>query len=260
MQAKRFTIVGDPVLWSISPELFRAAYPMHPEMQYDRKTVKSAEEALKVLRSGYSGGNVTAPYKIEMLNMVDEVSEDALAIGAINTVLISPAGLISAANTDYIGVSRSFDEHNILTRNRSCLILGAGGAGRAAAYALNLSGADLTIANRTEDKAREFAEKISCKSVGTTQSAEFEKIVRESEIIVNTLYPSVDIIDSEWLNEKQVILDASYLGSTLTKKAKMRGCYIIDGRYWVFYQALHCYVMFSGIRPDEQAMRRFVGI
>ena len=260
MQTKRFTIVGNPVSHSVSPELFSAAYPMNPEILYDRNETNSADDALAVFKSGYSGGNVTAPHKMEILKLVDEVFDDASEIGAANTVTVSPEGIVAASNTDHIGVSGSFDEHGISLTNKRCLILGAGGAGRAAAYAMNQMRAILTIANRSKDKADDFARKIGCESAGMTETDGFEELVRESEIIVNTLYPSVDVVAAEWLNENQVVFDASYIGSTLTQKATQCGCYIIDGRYWVFHQALHSYVRLSGIRPDEQSMRKFIGI
>ncbi|MDR2562605.1 MAG: hypothetical protein LBC98_01535 [Prevotellaceae bacterium] len=260
MRAKRFTIVGNPVSHSVSPELFRSAYPMNLELTYDRNATETALEAMAVFKSGYSGGNVTAPFKMDILNLVDEVLDDASEIGAANTITISPKGIIIASNTDHIGVSDSLNEHGVSVRNKPCLVLGAGGAGKAAAYALSQMGASLTVANRSKEKVDDFVKKIGGKLAGLTEADEFEKLVRESEIIINTVYPSVDIVPSEWLNKKQVVFDASYIGSALTKKAAQCGCRIIDGRYWVFHQALHSYVRLSGIRPDEQSMRRFIGI
>ena len=260
MQAKRFTIVGNPVSHSVSPELFRAAYPMNLELSYDRNETQSAAEAMAVFRSGYSGGNVTAPLKMDILNFVDEVLDEASEIGAANTITISPKGIVAASNTDHIGVSDSLVEHGVSVMDRPCLVLGAGGAGKAAAYALSQMGARLTVANRSREKAESFTRRIGGKVVGITEADGFESLVRESEIIINTLYPSVDVVSAEWLNKKQVVFDASYIGSALTQKAALCGCRIIDGRYWVFHQALHSYVRFSGIRPDEQSMRKYIGI
>jgi shikimate 5-dehydrogenase len=63
------------------------------------------------------------------------------------------------------------------------------------------------------------------------------------------------MVDKNLLNPDQVILDASYIGSPLLNKAKERNCLTIDGRYWVYHQAMYCFFKFTGIKPDTKAMR-----
>lgn len=254
---KRFTIIGNPIEHSVSPSLFRAAYSTFPKLIYDRNLVQSAEEGIALFRSTYLGGNVTSPFKEDILKLVDEVSEGAQIIGAANEIIVQANGAIRASNTDYLGVSGSFAEHQVTLSGKRCVLLGIGGAGKAAAYALQQSNADLTIVNRTELHAQEYARKMGC---DWAPMADLEELVREAEVIVNTLYPSVDIVEEAWFNSKQTVLDASYIGSNLLDKAKRCSCHCIDGRYWVFHQALPAFVRFTGIRPDQQAMRKLLNI
>jgi len=253
-----FTILGNPVSHSKSPDLFKAAYPDQPELSYDSNLPGSPEECIKILKENYNGGNITAPFKEGVYSLADESSEIASFIGAANMAIVSK-GKIKVDNSDHYGVIESFKEFGIDLRNKSCLLLGIGGAGKAAAFALNKAGAKLTIANRTPEKAENYAAKLNSKAISISDK-DFAKCVRNSEIIVNTLYSDIDIIDANMLNPNQVILDASYIGSSLLEKAKKINCLTIDGRYWVYHQAVYCFKIFTGIEPDKRAMRKIVNI
>lgn len=256
---KKYTILGNPAKHSKSPELFRAAYFKYSDLSYDINEPETAEECISILKSRYDGGNITAPFKEGVFNLADETTDVAKLIGAVNMAVVLPDGKIKADNCDHYGVSESFKEFKVSLKVKSCLLLGIGGAGKAAAYAVHNAGGILTIANRTEQKAKEFADKLKCNAMPINGIA-FENAVRNADIIVNTLYSDIDVIDKDWLNHKQVILDASYIGSPLLDKAKEAGGMVIDGRYWVYHQALYCFYKFTGIEPDREAMRKVVGI
>ena len=255
-KTKKFTIVGNPARHSKSPALFAAAYFGRPRLVYEVNEPATAEECLAVLKSGYDGGNVTAPFKEDMFRMADEVSETAAFIGAVNTVTVTE-GKIKADNCDHHGVTGSFEEFGISPAGKSCLLLGIGGAGKAAAYAVCRAGGSLTIVNRTERKARDFADKLGC---GFAPTSDLNRLAKTSDIIINTLYGDVDLVERDSLDSNKVIFDASYIGSPLLEKARDAGCTIIDGRYWLYHQALYCFVLFTGIEPDKKAMRNILMI
>jgi shikimate dehydrogenase len=234
--------------------MFRVAYAGFPELTYDSNELDSAEECVELLKSSYDGGNITAPFKEGVFRLADEISEVADIIGAVNTVTVSQ-GRIIADNCDHYGVSESFREFNISLKGKSCLLLGIGGAGKAAAYAVNKSGGKLTIVNRTVQKAENFAKKLNCNAAPTN---DLQNLMKTTDVIINTLYSEVDIIDKNWLNPDQIILDASYTGSPLVNKAKEINCLTIDGRYWVYHQAVYCFFKFTGIKPDTEAMRNIL--
>jgi shikimate dehydrogenase len=234
--------------------MFAAAYAGIPELTYDSVELNSAEECVELLKSSYDGGNITAPFKEGVFRLADETSETAKIIGAVNVATVSGNRII-VDNCDHYGVSESFREHNVELQSKSCLLLGVGGAGKAAAYAVSQSGGHLTIVNRTVQKAEEFANRLNCNAAPVS---DLQGLLKTADVIINTLYSGIDIVDKSWLNPSQTILDASYIGSPLINKAKELNCLTIDGRYWVFHQAVYCFAMFTGRHPDVQAMRQVV--
>jgi shikimate dehydrogenase len=248
----RFCILGKPVGHSKSPAMFRAAYSGFPDLKYDSSELNSAEECVELLKSRYDGGNITAPFKEGVFRLADETSETANIIGAVNTVIVSRNRII-ADNCDHYGVSESFREFNVSLKGKSCLLLGIGGAGKAAAYAVNQAGGRLTIVNRTVGKAEDFAEKLNCNAASLN---DLGSLMKTGEVIINTLYSEIDVVDKNMLNPDQIILDASYIGSPLLKKAKELNCLTVDGRYWVYHQAVYCFYKFTGLKPDTEAMRK----
>jgi shikimate dehydrogenase len=236
--------------------MFRAAYAGFPELTYDSNELNSAEECVELLKARYDGGNITAPFKEGVFRLADETSETANLIGAVNAVIVSQ-GRIIADNCDHYGVSESFREFGVALHGKSCLLLGIGGAGKAAAYAVSKSGGRLTIVNRTAPKAEDFARKLNCDAAPI---ADLPSLLKTTDVIINTLYSGIDIVEKDWLNSNQTILDASYIGSPLLDKAKEINCLTIDGRYWVFHQAVYCFEKFTGIEPDLKAMRTQLGL
>jgi shikimate dehydrogenase len=236
--------------------MFRAAYAGFPELTYDSNELNSAKECVELLKAQYDGANITAPFKESVFRLADEASDTANIIGAANTVTVSQ-GRIMADNCDHYGVSESFGEFNVTLNGKSCLLLGIGGAGKAAAYAVSKAGGALTIVNRTVRKAEEFANRLNCNAAPV---ADLQKLLPTADVIINTLYSGIDIVDKSWLSTEQIILDASYIGSPLIEKAKDLNCLTIDGRYWVYHQAVYCFVKFTGIQPDTAAMRKVIGL
>jgi shikimate dehydrogenase len=236
--------------------MFRAAYAGFPELTYDSNELNSAEECVELLKTQYDGGNITSPFKEGVFRLADETTDTANLIGAVNTVTLSQ-GRIVADNCDHYGVSESFREFNISLKGKSCLLLGIGGAGKAAAYAVSKSGGTLTIVNRTVRKAEEFATKLNCNAAPVN---DLRRLLKTTDVIINTLYSTIDVVDENWLNSSQIILDASYIGSPLLDKAKNFNCLTIDGRYWVYHQAVYCFFKFTGIQPDTVAMKKELGL
>ncbi len=249
---KLFAVAGKPILHSRSPILFGAAYA-NPENNYAffRMAAESGEEVVQLFRElGLSGINVTAPFKAEIAKLADNCSEEVAVLQAANA-LVEKNGKLYAYNTDIFGVTGSLKVNGIGVEGKCCIVIGAGGAGCAAAYALKKAGASVTIVNRTADKAKAFAEKIGC---GYSGLDELKELLANTAILVSTLTSNVDVIDEQWLNPQLVILDALYYGSTLKQKAKNRGCTYLDGNQWLLHQGIPGYKLFTGKEPDSNKM------
>ncbi len=120
-----------------------------------------AETVRALPASGYRGANVTIPHKEAALALADDADEAARAIGAANTLTFED-GSIHAANTDAPGLLAALPR---APRGMRALVLGAGGAGRAAAWALREAGAEVSVWNRTSERASALAEELGVASV-----------------------------------------------------------------------------------------------
>src|ERR671934_498928 len=155
----RLAVLGHPVAHSRSPAMQNAALHelgLAPAWRYE--AIDVAPEAFDdrgraMPAQGFAGANATVPHKLAALRVAGEVSAAAREIGAANTLSFR-AGLIVADNTDAPGLLAAIGEP---PRSKRALVLGAGGAARAAAWALDRGGAEVAVWNRTPDRGRLLA-------------------------------------------------------------------------------------------------------
>jgi shikimate dehydrogenase len=151
-------LIGWPVEHSLSPAMHNAAFaalgldwvylplPVHP------KRVGEAVFGLRAL--GFAGANVTVPHKQAVMDHLAEVSPDAEAIGAVNTIVVTGDGKLTGHNTDAAGFLRALGEAGFDPAGQRCIVLGAGGSARAVVYALATAGARVIVLNRTVERAQ----------------------------------------------------------------------------------------------------------
>ena len=200
-------VLGDPVAHSRSPAIHNAAFEaLGLDWRYVKLPVAAdafAETVRALPASGYRGANVTIPHKEAALAVADEASDAARAIGAANTLTFAD-GSIHADNTDAAGLLAALPRD---ARGMTALVLGAGGAGRAAAWALREAGADVTIWNRTTERADALAEEFGVASVEAPVAA---------ELVVNAtsvgLRPddSIDELPVAWIDPPRLAVELVY--------------------------------------------------
>ena len=214
---KRFGLIGNPVAGSLSPRLFEAAYGG----RYTYDLIEGAEFAASWQRflDEYDGINITAPFKQDAFKAVDRLSDDARLCGAVNLAVKTPDGIVGY-NTDVDGVALSVREVGLPVSE--ALVVGCGGAGRAAAVAALRLGCRVTLANRTVDKAASLAADLGCDWIPVDD--------------LPALSPD--------------ILEANYRTPVLAG----RGRAYISGRRWLLYQAVAGYSIFTGETPDADEM------
>ncbi len=124
--------------------------------------VENLHEAVRGLRAvGYLGLNVTIPHKLGVVELMDELTPLARAVGAVNTIKFTSEGKIIGHNTDVVGVTQPLIDAGLQFEGAAVVVLGAGGAGRSAAAACALAGArKVTVLNRTAEKARAITEEF----------------------------------------------------------------------------------------------------
>ena len=213
-----------------------------------------AETVRALAGSGYAGANVTIPHKLAAHALADEHSEAAAAIGAANTLTFQD-GRILADNTDAGGLLDALGES---LDGRSALILGAGGAGRAAAWALREAGAEVAIWNRTPARARELAEQLQLEHVEGG---------RPADVLVNTTAVGLDPgddADALPLDDcrAQTVVDLVYgdAPTPVCRWATDQGSRVVDGREVLVRQGARSLRAWTGFEPPLETMRRAAAV
>jgi shikimate dehydrogenase len=161
-------IIGYPLKHSISPLFQQAAFD-HCGLDlcyetWETEPGRLGEVGGRLRRPENLGANVTIPYKEAVLPFLDELDDLARRIGAVNTIAKRGQSLIGY-NTDALGFLRALEEDGFKVEGRRVVLLGAGGAARAAAFALVMAGvASLAIVNRTQDKAESLLSSLTSSS------------------------------------------------------------------------------------------------
>ncbi|UHH25841.1 shikimate dehydrogenase [Halobacterium noricense] len=256
-----FGLVGNPVEHSLSPPMHEAAYDelgldaRYVTFEPARKDVEAAIEGADAL--GVAGLNVTIPFKQAVLDVVDP-DDLAARIGAVNTVDFS-GNTVTGHNTDAEGVRRSFAHHDVELDGRDAVVVGAGGAGRAAAFALADAGVTVSIANRTVETAELLAD-----DVGDAVSAHgldaLPELLADADVLVNATSVGMEADESPVpaaaLHADLAVLDAVYapLETRLLRDADAAGATTIDGAWMLLFQGVAAFELWTGRDAPIAAM------
>jgi shikimate dehydrogenase len=182
-------VIGKPVRHSRSPAIHNAAYAatgldwVFVALEVPEGRGADAVRAMPVL--GIAGLNVTMPHKADAATACDELSEDAAALEVVNTVVLRPDGTLFGDSTDGEGLVRSLADAGLDVAGRTVLVLGAGGAARAAVLALARAGGDVTVAARRPEaaaSAAHLADGVSNATPDAVASADFEVVVNATPL------------------------------------------------------------------------------
>ncbi len=240
-----FAVAGRLVLHSRSPQIFNAAFrALGKPGRYVRMAPESAAGSLDLFRRlGLAGLNVTTPFKTEIMAGLASWDEAAGAIGAVNVVLRREDGL-HGANTDHLGVSGALAGGGIAVRGHRCLVAGAGGAGRAAAFALARGGGEVVVLDLDPDKSARAARDFGIMAAPALDwPARFE----EADIIVAAVPAGGLSLKGCRVRPEQILLDADYRRPVLRDEAAVRGLRYIPGREWLKHQAVPALGLFLGL-------------
>ena len=203
-------------------------------------------------RAGFRGANVTIPHKRAALAVADTASEAAREIGAANTLTFAAGGSIAADNTDAPGLIAALGEWT----PKTALVLGAGGSARAVVWALTRAGVDVSVWNRTPERAAALGARavarpcpaellVNCTSVGLARSS------RDLEQLS---------LGSDALGRYATVVDLVYrTGATpLIAEAARRGVRTLDGLEILVRQGALSFTLWTGLPAPVQAMRAAV--
>lgn len=242
-------VTGRPIAHSASPVLHKKGMAsLGLSGSSVRIIADSASEALLIARKlGVKGLNVTAPFKEEISRLCDELSPEAARLSAVNTVVIE-GQTASGFNTDVYGVAESLKPYS--NSEQSAVVLGAGGAAKAACEALKTLKIKFAILNRSAHRAAELARFFGVESFTFSDFAS-EAIIVNSSIIVNCLSVLERPFKEGLIKKEHIVLDSHYKQqSKISEEAQKAGATIISGYSWLIKQSEESQKLFFGKTPD----------
>ncbi len=263
----RLAVLGQPVAHSLSPVMQNAALAelgLREQWSYEAIEVAPGEFA-ELVRGlpgrGFAGVNVTVPHKPAALVVADRASAASSAIGAANTLRFE-GGQIAAENTDASGLIASLP---VPPRGLRALVLGAGGAGRACAWALREEGAQVSVWNRTPERAAALAAELEI--AHAERPGEFDMLVNATTVglseaasgtaAANTPNLKPLPVPADAINERNVIVDLVYGRSPtpLVQAARSRDARVVDGIEILVHQGAASLRIWTGLDPPLETMR-----
>lgn len=265
-------LVGAGIQASRTPRLHEregAAQGLRYEYRLiDLETLKRDGSALPEIltdaqRAGFAGLNITHPCKQSVIPLLDELSAEAEALGAVNTVVLQDGRRVGH-NTDRSGFEKSFQRDLADACRERVVQFGAGGGGAAVAYALlSLGVGELSIIDTEPQRAEALAESM-CRRFGPARAVadpDAAKAVAAADGVVNATpvgmarYPG-SVIPATLLRRELWVADIVYfpLETELLRQARACGCRTLSGGGMAVFQAADAFRLFTGLEPDSERM------
>jgi len=267
---RRVYLLAHPAGHSLSPVMHNAAFEAAGiGAWYEAWDVPPEQLAHAVMRLRdleVLGANVTIPHKQTVMQHVDDLSEAARHIGAVNTI-INKGGNLLGHNTDAAGYWRALEQANVTVKGQNVLVLGAGGAARAIVFALLQAGASVHLYNRTTQKATDLAEAFA--AVGETTVIEhsdaLHEAAKQANLIVNTtsvgmahggVDPDVSPLPADALPDAGFVSDIVYrpAQTRLLRDAAHKGLGTQNGLAMLVYQGAESFRLWTLEPPDTNVM------
>ncbi|HMM89128.1 shikimate dehydrogenase [Bradyrhizobium sp.] len=261
-------LIGAPIAQSAAPAMHeQAGDALGVRCHYQLIEVAGADAAgLRTLldgirRIGFAGVNVTFPYKEAVVPLLDEMSARARDIGAVNTVVVSDGRLIGH-NTDTTGFERAVADLVAASNRGAVALIGAGGVGKAIAFALaSLGVIGLGIFDADRGKAERLAMQLRDR-MNAWVADDIADAMRGAVGVVNAtpvgMLPDRGMAVPEALLSRDLwVADAVYtpLWTPLLTAARAKGARLMTGRELAIYQAADAFELFTGLKPPVEAIQ-----
>jgi shikimate dehydrogenase len=261
-------LIGAGIGSSLSPALherearrlgFDATYQLFDIVELGRDPGEAGQLVREARELGLAGVNVTHPCKQLVVPDLDELSPEATALNAVNTVVFKGDRLVGH-NTDTTGFAEAFRRGLPGVATDRVVVLGAGGAGAAVAHAvLELGARELTVVDVELDSARELVDRLGTGSAA--EPAALERLLTAADGLVHATpmgmaaYPGT-AVPPELLRRSLWVAEVVYmpLETRLLRDARARGCRTLSGTAMVALQAAGSMELFAGLRPDRERM------
>lgn len=272
---ERLGIIGFPVGHSISQIFQQAAIDYyHLDISYvswevNRRSLRGFINKLRSTSDMVLGCNVTVPHKEAVIRWLDEISPEAMRVGAVNTI-INNNGYLRGHNTDIYGFCKSLENHYSFSPvDKSVLVIGSGGAGRSVAFALaDLGVRSITLANRTLARAERLAIElkglVSQVKVMSLISTDIKRVASGMDMIVNcttlgmsgSCQETMPILQASDIPKHALVYDLVYnpFETPLIKEASKAGAMTLGGLTMLIYQGAAAFELWIGREAPLEIM------
>lgn len=268
-------LIGCPVEHSLSPAMHNAAFAqLDLPLRYLLLPTPPGELGERIgqcVSQGFTGWNVTVPHKESMLAYLSKESDEVRATGACNTVrVVGEGGRLQGFNTDVTGFMRGLEEAGGVATGSRAVLLGAGGAARAVAWALSQAGHEVHILSRRREQAASLAQALSTGTSsplrhGALDSASLAHSLQGASLLVNCtpagMWPHVEaspLPDEVSLSGELLVYDLVYRprSTKLLREATLAGCRTQDGLAMLVHQGAAAFELWTGKQASLHIMRQ----
>jgi len=264
---KHFAVIGNPIAHSLSPAMHRGGYrELELEADYLRLQVEPSalSQAVQGLKAvGFTGWNVTVPFKEQIIPLLDELTPEALEAGAVNTVKVQEDGRLLGHNTDGQGFIHSLQDDLKLEKGIQVVILGAGGAAKGIAMALLPYEVKITVLNRTPERAQKLVELINSHGgEALVQSWGNGDWLKSAQLLIQTTslglrqekYP----FSLKGISAETLVVDIIFnpWETPFLREARELGCRTLNGAGMLLYQGALAWEFWLGGQAPVEGMKK----
>lgn len=264
---KKAAVIGNPVSHSLSPALhgyWCKKYNVLAEYQAIQLDLAELDTFLNRIRAGeFIGANVTIPFKEDVFQRMDELDNTAKATGAVNTIVAGPGGRLQGRNTDPEGFLENLKSEapGFEPAKTRALVLGAGGAARAAVYALFTAGVpEITVIGRSEKSVTALLNFFSTPILNGASWSDKNRLAAESNLIINATPLGMAGVEDVDLNfdetpKNTLVYDLVYTPrkTGFLRVAEKAGLKAFGGLGMLIFQAIPAFEAWFGVRPEVDA-------
>ena len=272
LSGKKLAVIGDPIGHSLSPVIQQAMLDaLGLDCTYERIRVPggaTADWLPTAAALGLAGFNATMPHKVDLVPLMDELSDDARMYRAVNTVVLRD-GHFLGFNTDGEGFLRSLLDEGIEAQGSKIAVLGAGGAARSVVLKLAVTGAKrITVCCRNPEKAAELAAASPAVRIADLSPQSTDAVLAKADLLINATPLGMQGVDADFeefsfldaLPSSAPVCDLIYrpLRTSLLLEAEKRGHRTLNGLGMLIHQAILALEHFAGMELDAGAMKAAV--
>jgi 3-dehydroquinate dehydratase/shikimate dehydrogenase len=258
---KVYGVAGDPIGHSLSPQMMNTAFRRENiNAVYVPLQTKDVTDLLQCAREiPIQGLSITMPLKEDIIEHLDKTDALSAKIGACNTIIRSQEGKLYGFNTDVAGVIRPL-EQRISLGGAKVLVLGAGGAARAAVFGLKERNADVWVMNRTAERGQKLARQAHAHYLSHAQlkKLDFDVIVNATPVGMNTSRPQSPIDESELRCRYLFEMIYNPVETRLVKMARAKGIQVIPGIEMFVQQGARQFEIWTGKPAPAEDMHRAI--